>query len=201
MLNTFVRVLVPVFASLCVSCSHYVSRFGSGGPVEVMEHGERRQLEYVTVAYSGPLLGGMGVFVSDEAPPDIKAARKLVSSSKPYRRKKELGHVMNKVAGGADYPWDDQIHWIIGTDPFILGIGEPEWTGQRPTSGPFQRHPFITANDLDRPVTHLIVFSEGTWGRLHRAENTQAVQKIPHRVIDLPTSSTLGDVLERQPWR
>ncbi|MGB7156961.1 MAG: hypothetical protein WBD40_02775 [Tepidisphaeraceae bacterium] len=180
---------------MCLDDYRYVSGVGPGGDAQLLERGQRKQLEVAFVNFSSGM-GWVDKYLVEAVPSreDEQAVREVIEKTPPYRRPLKLGRGINRLYNSDGYPWHGRLHWIVGNEPLVIGLGGPQGReaaqrGRERNS----RYPLIGSVDLDEPITHLLIFSNSK--KLMRARAPEDAAKVPYDVVQLPQGTTLGNVL------
>jgi len=173
------------------ACHRTIGAVGSKGSADVYEHGEVKRLGYVIVQYTAPLLGAHEVFLSESVPhvDDKHALRRLVNDSPPYRTEAAIRQAIDSVTTSTGYPWACRMHWVLGTDPLVLGVGDLQGAMDRrdPDATLF---PFVRSDSEGEMIHALVVFEMSPWRWLRERRRWESAQSRSWRLVELPQPMT-----------
>jgi hypothetical protein len=182
----------------CAGCGYKVQSVRGFGPIEVSEHGQRKTLMVARLYYTEPLLGGTKRFVTEHVPTDgDRNGIDALLHSPPYRDVEKIREIGNLARDAGLFPSRRVVAWVLGTDPLIFGIEESPGVLE-PVGPPLSIiRPMVSDSDASRTVTHLVRFADDGWQQLARATRPEDLASVPHEVVQLDATTTLGEALNR----
>jgi hypothetical protein len=164
--------------------------------VSVREHGAPKELFYFVCGFNSGLGSHRGYLA--ERVPSIKDRDGVtqILDAPPYRRKDTIYRAIDLITQQSNYPWKGRLHWVVGTDPFIIGVGKNQGVWPREVVRYF---PFVGPAAATQPVDTLIIFDDATWPRLARARKPADVAAIPRHIVRLSEETALEQILTHGP--